>query len=61
MVHVGDIAADKRIDHPQEATKVGQVVKARIEDGIGARAEQVRSFRIVKPDAAAKKIEVDLA
>ncbi len=30
MVHVGDIAADKRINHPQEAIKVGQVVKAQV-------------------------------
>lgn len=30
MIHVGDIAADKRINHPQEAIKVGQVVKAQV-------------------------------
>jgi small subunit ribosomal protein S1 len=30
MIHVGDIAADKRINHPQEALKVGQVVKAQV-------------------------------
>jgi len=28
MVHVGDISAEKRINHPQEALKVGQTVKA---------------------------------
>ena len=28
MVHVGDISAEKRINHPQEVLKVGQVVKA---------------------------------
>ncbi len=28
MVHVGDISAEKRIDHPQEVLKVGQTVKA---------------------------------
>jgi small subunit ribosomal protein S1 len=30
MIHVGDIAADKRINHPQEAIKVGQVVRAQV-------------------------------
>jgi small subunit ribosomal protein S1 len=30
MVHVGDIAADKRINHPQEVLKVGQAVKAQV-------------------------------
>jgi small subunit ribosomal protein S1 len=28
MIHVGDISAEKRIDHPQEVLKVGQTVKA---------------------------------
>ena len=30
MIHVADIAADKRINHPQEAIKVGQIVKAQV-------------------------------
>jgi len=30
MVHVGDISADKRLNHPQEVLKVGQVVKAQV-------------------------------
>jgi small subunit ribosomal protein S1 len=30
MVHVGDISADKRINHPQDVVKVGQVVKAQV-------------------------------
>jgi small subunit ribosomal protein S1 len=30
LIHVSDISADKRIDHPQDALKVGQVVKAQI-------------------------------
>jgi small subunit ribosomal protein S1 len=30
MIHVGDIAAQKRINHPQEALKLGQVVKAQV-------------------------------
>ncbi len=30
MIHVGDISADKRINHPQDVLKVGQVVKAQV-------------------------------
>jgi small subunit ribosomal protein S1 len=30
MVHVGDIAADKRLNHPQDVLKVGQTVKAQV-------------------------------
>jgi small subunit ribosomal protein S1 len=30
MIHVGDISADKRLNHPQEVLKVGQVVKAQV-------------------------------
>src|SRR5262249_25163011 len=28
MIHVGDISAEKRINHPQDVLKVGQTVKA---------------------------------
>jgi small subunit ribosomal protein S1 len=28
MIHVGDIVNDKRINHPQDVLKVGQIVKA---------------------------------
>jgi small subunit ribosomal protein S1 len=30
MVHVGDISADKRINHPSDELRVGQVVKAQV-------------------------------
>jgi small subunit ribosomal protein S1 len=30
MVHVSDISADKRINHPQDVLKVGQVVRAQV-------------------------------
>ena len=30
MVHVGDISAEKRLNHPQDVLKVGQVVKAQV-------------------------------
>jgi small subunit ribosomal protein S1 len=28
MIHVGDITAEKRIEHPQDVLKVGQIVRA---------------------------------
>lgn len=30
MIHISDMSADKRLNHPQEAVKVGQVVKAQV-------------------------------
>ena len=30
MIHVGDISAEKRINHPQDMLKVGQIVKAQV-------------------------------
>jgi len=30
MIHVGDISAEKRINHPQDVLKAGQVVKAQV-------------------------------
>jgi small subunit ribosomal protein S1 len=30
MIHVGDISAEKRINHPQDELKMGQVVKAQV-------------------------------
>src|SRR5438105_13742303 len=30
MIHVSDISAEKRINHPQDVLKVGQVVKAQV-------------------------------
>jgi small subunit ribosomal protein S1 len=30
MIHVSDISAEKRIDHPQDVLRVGQVVKAQV-------------------------------
>jgi small subunit ribosomal protein S1 len=32
MIHVSDMSADKRINHPQEVLKVGQLVKAQVLD-----------------------------
>src|SRR3984893_10093562 len=30
MIHISDMSAEKRINHPQEVVKVGQVVKAQV-------------------------------
>jgi small subunit ribosomal protein S1 len=30
MIHVGDISAEKRINHPQDVLKVGQTLKAQV-------------------------------
>lgn len=30
MIHVGDISAEKRVNHPQEELKAGQIVKAKV-------------------------------
>jgi small subunit ribosomal protein S1 len=30
MIHIGDISAEKRLNHPQDALKVGQAVKAQV-------------------------------
>ena len=30
MIHVGDISAEKRINHPQDVLKAGQTVKAQV-------------------------------
>jgi len=30
MIHIGDISAEKRINHPQDVVKLGQIVKAQV-------------------------------
>src|SRR5579862_5168695 len=37
MIHVGDISAEKRINHPQEVLKAGQTVRAQILEADGER------------------------
>jgi len=37
MIHVGDISAEKRIDHPQDVLKVGQIVKALVLEADAAK------------------------
>ena len=44
MIHIGDIANEKRLDHPKDVLKVGQVVKA----------------KVLKLDAAERRIRLGL-
>jgi len=37
MIHVGDLSAEKRIDHPQDVLKVGQTVKAQVLEADAAK------------------------
>jgi len=41
MIHVGDISAEKRINHPQEVLKTGQMVKAQVLE-IDAEKRRIR-------------------
>jgi small subunit ribosomal protein S1 len=41
MIHVGDISAEKRINHPQEVLKTGQIVKAQVLE-IDAEKRRIR-------------------
>jgi small subunit ribosomal protein S1 len=41
MIHIGDISAEKRINHPQEVLKTGQIVKAQVLE-IDAEKRRIR-------------------
>jgi small subunit ribosomal protein S1 len=41
MIHISDLSAEKRINHPQEVLKVGQVVKAQVL-GVDKEKRQIR-------------------
>jgi small subunit ribosomal protein S1 len=41
MIHIGDISAEKRINHPQELLKTGQIVKAQVLE-IDAEKRRIR-------------------
>ena len=41
MIHIGDLSAEKRINHPQEVVKLGQVVKAQVL-GVDTEKRQMR-------------------
>jgi small subunit ribosomal protein S1 len=51
MVHVSEISAGKRINHPQDVLKVGQIVKAQIIDLDGAKRTVRLSIKQMVPSS----------
>jgi small subunit ribosomal protein S1 len=51
MVHVSEITAEKRINHPQDVLKVGQVVKAQVIDLDGAKRTIRLSIKQMVPSS----------
>ncbi|HEX4606454.1 MAG TPA: 30S ribosomal protein S1, partial [Candidatus Angelobacter sp.] len=51
MIHVSEISAEKRINHPQDALKVGQVVKAQVLDVDGAKRNVRLSIKQMVPSS----------
>jgi small subunit ribosomal protein S1 len=51
MVHVSEITAEKRINHPQDVLKVGQVVKAQVLDLDGAKRTIRLSIKQMVPSS----------
>jgi small subunit ribosomal protein S1 len=51
MVHVSEITAEKRINHPQDVLKVGQVVKAQLLDLDGAKRTIRLSIKQMVPSS----------
>jgi small subunit ribosomal protein S1 len=51
MVHVSEISAEKRINHPQDVLKVGQIVKAQVLDVDGAKRNVRLSIKQMVPSS----------
>jgi len=51
MIHVSEISAEKRINHPQDVLKAGQVVKAQILDIDGAKRNIRLSIKQMVPSS----------
>ena len=51
MIHIADIAGDKRIDHPKEVLKVGEVVKAKVLEVDGKRRRMRLGMKQLEPTA----------
>ena len=51
MVHVSEISAEKRINHPQDVLKVGQTVKAQVLDLDGAKRTIRLSIKQMVPSS----------
>jgi small subunit ribosomal protein S1 len=52
MIHVGDITAEKRINHPQDALKLGEVVKALVIEVDQTRRRIRLSIKQLQPTSA---------
>ena len=51
MVHISEISAEKRINHPQDVLKVGQTVKAQVLDLDGAKRTIRLSIKQMVPSS----------
>jgi small subunit ribosomal protein S1 len=51
MIHISEISAEKRINHPQDVLKVGQVVKAQVLDIDGAKRNVRLSIKQMQPSS----------
>ena len=51
MIHVSEISAEKRINHPQDVLKVGQTVKAQVLDMDGAKRNIRLSIKQMVPSS----------
>jgi small subunit ribosomal protein S1 len=51
MIHVSEISAEKRINHPQDVLKVGQTVKAQVLDVDGAKRTVRLSIKQMAPSS----------
>ena len=49
MIHIGDITAEKRLGHPNEALKVGETVKAVVLEADKARRRMRLSIKALQP------------
>ena len=51
MIHVSEISAEKRINHPQDVLKIGQTVKAQVLDVDGAKRNIRLSIKQMVPSS----------
>jgi small subunit ribosomal protein S1 len=51
MIHVSEISAEKRINHPQDVLKIGQTVKAQVLDVDGAKRNVRLSIKQMQPSS----------
>lgn len=57
LVHIGEIAADRRINHPQDVLRVGQIVKAQVL-GVDAEKRQIKlSMKQLVPTSFGEYLE----